>query len=64
MWLTTVGWLGVLWLSGNPHMLFWSLLARQSSAGLVNQQRLADIGDFRDGAFQIKRLGEDNLEDL
>ena len=45
-------------------MLLWSLVARQFSAGLVNQQRLADIGDFRDGAFQVKGLGEHNLEDL
>jgi hypothetical protein len=64
MWFTTLGWLGVLWLSGNPYMLLWSPVTGESSAGLVNQQRLADIGDFRDGAFQVKRLGEHNLEDL
>ena len=45
-------------------MLLWSPVTGESSAGLVNQQRLADIGDFRDGAFQVKRLGEHNLEDL
>ncbi len=31
---------------------------------LVDEQWLADIGYFRDGAFQVKRLGEHNLENL
>lgn len=31
---------------------------------LVEEQRFADILDFRDGAFQIKGLGEDDFEDL
>lgn len=37
----------------------WHFLAR-----LVNEQRLADVGDLGNGAFEIKRLGQYNLEDL
>lgn len=32
--------------------------------GLVEQQWLPDIADFRNGALQIKSFGEHNLEDL
>lgn len=35
-----------------------------ASNRLVQQQRLSDILDFRDGAFQIEGFGEDDLEDL
>lgn len=35
-----------------------------SSAGLVNEQWLAHIGDFGYRAFEVERLGQHNLEDL
>lgn len=35
-----------------------------SLAGLVDKQRLADVCDLGDGAFEIERLGEHNLENL
>jgi len=33
-------------------------------AGLIEEQGLADVLDFGDGAFQVEGLGEDDLEDL
>lgn len=34
------------------------------SNGLVQEEWLADIFDFGNGALEVKRLGQDNLEDL
>lgn len=38
--------------------------ARLLSDVLVQQQRLADVFDFGDGALEVECLGKDNLEDL
>jgi hypothetical protein len=37
---------------------------QQPSAGLVNEQWLAHIGDLGYRAFEVERLGQHNLEDL
>lgn len=34
------------------------------SDGLVEEERLADVFDFGNGAFQVECLGQDNLENL
>lgn len=34
------------------------------SNGLVQKEWLADIFDFGNGTLEVKRLGQDNLEDL
>ena len=34
------------------------------SNGLIEKEWLADIFDFGNGTLEVKRLGQDNLEDL
>lgn len=45
-------------------ILLLYVLRLVSSDGLVDEERLASVLNFWNGAFEIKGLGQDDLEDL
>lgn len=49
---------------GNPTKMCSGWNFPQPSAGLVNEQWLAHIGDFGYRAFEVEGLGQHDLEDL